>query len=112
DTPVPIRAEIEREAQKMLETTRVSDSETLGLQALLDSPDTAVVLVEATIPPGAPKGTRVDVRVGALPTTSTTSLEGGRLWTTRLKRGLATPMKPETRAVALAKGDVFVNPFA
>ena len=46
--------------------------------------DTAVVVVEGLIPPGATEGTRFDLRVFAHPMTSTTSLEGGRLYTTCL----------------------------
>lgn len=45
--------------------------------AALASPMTALVYAEATIPPGARKGDRIDVRVMAPPETDTTSLEGG-----------------------------------
>jgi hypothetical protein len=48
-------------------------------QQLLNSSDTAVVIVEGVIPPGAPKGSKFDVRVTVAPGTSTVSLEGGRL---------------------------------
>ena len=36
-------------------------------ERMLDSEDTAIVVVEGVIPPGAPKGTEFDVRVFALP---------------------------------------------
>ncbi|WP_158265023.1 HEAT repeat domain-containing protein [Blastopirellula marina] len=48
-----------------------------GIDAVLASPLTALVYAEATIPPGARKGDRIDVRVLAPPETDTTSLEGG-----------------------------------
>jgi len=70
-------------------------------ERLLDSPDTAVVIVEAIIPPGSVgrqnvssgsrraqmPGTRFDIRVTADPRTGTSSLEGGVLWTTELRPG-------------------------
>lgn len=46
---------------------------------LIDSPDTAVVEISGEAPPGSPAGTRFDLRVRALPGTSTTSLSGGLL---------------------------------
>ena len=79
---------------------------------LLDDPNTAVVLVQSIIPPGAPKDMVFDVRVDALPGTSTTSLEGGTLWTTQLRRGLALPAGPTTEPIAEARGAIFTNPFA
>ena len=39
----------------------------LSPDRMLDSEDTAVVVVEGVIPPGAPKGLTFDVRVFALP---------------------------------------------
>ncbi|MEE2681246.1 MAG: flagellar basal body P-ring protein FlgI [Planctomycetota bacterium] len=79
--------------------------------SMLDSEDTAVVVVEGVIPPGAPKGSSFDIRVFALPGSTTSSLEGGRLYTTDLRPGpLATGSK---QAFALAKGSgpIFINPF-
>ena len=80
-------------------------------ERMLDSEDTAVVVVEGVIPPGAPKGSTFDIRVFALPGSTTSSLEGGRLYTADLRPGpLATGSK---QAFALAKGSgpVFINPF-
>lgn len=111
DTPVPIRTIIENEASKMRRGSQINSPNEVNVQELLNSMDTAVVLVEATIPPGAPRGTRFDVRVVALPSTSTTSLFGGRLWTTRLMQGLAHATGPQARAIAMAHGDLFINPF-
>jgi hypothetical protein len=96
-------------------------------EAMLDSPDTAVVIVEGVIPSGAlgrrylprrwgePKevipGTSFDVRVYADPRTGTTSLEGGRLYTTPLRPGALSTGSRQARALAEARGPIFVNPF-
>lgn len=84
-------------------------------EALLDSPDTAVVVVTGVIPHGAVEGERFDVRVEKMPgVTDVTSLEGGRLWTTEL-RPAQGPLPPvgsrQARSIAIAGGDVFTNPF-
>lgn len=89
---------------------------------MLDSLDTAVVIVEALIPPGAVgrrrardaeiRGTQFDVRVHADPRTGTTSLEGGRLYTTQLRPGPLRPGGGQAAPLALAAGPIFVNPFA
>jgi len=81
-------------------------------EQLLNSADTAVVIVEAVIPQGATKGTKFDVRVYADPRTGTTSLEGGRLYTADLRPGPVTAGGAEAFALAQASGPVFVNPFA
>ncbi len=83
---------------------------------MLNSADTAIVVVEAALPPGASQGTRFDVRVFADPRTGATSLEGGRLYTTEL-RPMTNPGLPPTGArqafaVARASGDILLNPFA
>lgn len=73
----------------------------------------AVVVVEAVISPGSPESTTFDVRVRSLPGSSTTSLEGGMLWTTDLHLGPPSPFgSMRTRKVAEAYGPVFINPFA
>ena len=56
-------------------------------ETMLNSPDTAVVIVEGIIPPGATKDTNFDLRIAALPGTDVTSLEGGRLYSTDLRPG-------------------------
>ena len=77
---------------------------------LLRSPDTAVVMVQAAIPPGAPEDSTFDVYVKAL---NATSLEGGRLWTTRLRLGMAQPVGGvQARLIGEAKGAIFINPFS
>lgn len=78
---------------------------------VIDSPNTAVVLVRAIVPPAAPVGTRFDARVSALQASSTTSLAGGRLYTTLMYRGQPVPGGPATQPVARASGELFLNPF-
>lgn len=111
DTPIPIRAAIEREAARLMDDTRVTPDQPVSIEDLLNSKDTSVVFVEGSIPPGAPAGTRFDVKVSSLPSTSTTSLERGRLWTVQLTNGIARPTGPMRDPVAMARGDVLINPF-
>jgi hypothetical protein len=81
-------------------------------EALLNSPNTAVVIVEAILPQGAPEGTHFDVRVYAEPRSNTSSLEGGTLYTTLLRPGPLTHGGQQPFPLAEARGPVFVNPFA
>lgn len=99
----------------------------LSAEDLLSSPDTAIVIVEGTIPPGAvgmqrtppvsgrlPElipGTHFDVVVYADPRTGTTSLEGGRLYTTNLTPGPLMTGDRQARTLARAAGPIFLNPF-
>lgn len=95
---------------------------------LLESDDTAVVIVEAVIPQAASgrkpsrgnlrndhaslRGTMFDVHVFAEPSSATTSLEGGFLLPTFLRLGQLTTGKTQAREVATASGNLFINPFA
>lgn len=82
---------------------------------MIDSLDTAVVQLDALVPPGARKGTRFDVQVSVVAGTNARSLEGGLLMLSELRsfdptageRGLTAG-----RVVAKANGPVFTNPFA
>ncbi len=88
-------------------------TEELTPQRFLRDPDTAIVLIGGSIPPGAPKGARFDLQVTALPQTQTTSLEGGILMPAELRLaigGMAPPGGP-SRVVADGAGSVLVNPF-
>jgi hypothetical protein len=112
DIPAAVRVEMENELAR-----RGVGQSTQGLgwttpTRLLNDPNTAVVLVTAVVPAGATAGSEFDVFVTALSGTSTTSLEGGRLWTTDLRRGANAPGGPDTEAVARAGGEIFINPFA
>lgn len=82
-------------------------------QDVLRDPDVAVVVVEAAVPLASPEGMTFDVRVRALAGSTTRSLEGGRLWTTKMQAGPpAVVGGPQTREVAEASGDLYINPFA
>jgi hypothetical protein len=84
----------------------------LTASQLLGDPRNAVVRVDAYIPPGALKGQRVDVRVSALDTNTTTSLARGELWRTELHSGNITPQNPGERVnlAGQARGRLSVNP--
>ncbi len=95
---------------------------------LINSDDTAVVIVEAVIPPAATgrkparsnmrpdhpslNGTTFDVHVFTEPSSSTSSLEGGILLPTYLHLGQLSTGKGQSREIAVASGPLFINPFA
>ena len=81
-------------------------------ESLLDSEDTAIVVVEGLINPGSVKGTKFDLRVYAAPGTATTSLEGGKLWTCDLRPGLLIAGSKQARPFAEGRGPIVINPFA
>ncbi|MCZ6836262.1 MAG: flagellar basal body P-ring protein FlgI [Planctomycetota bacterium] len=85
----------------------------LSPSAMLDSMDTAVVIVQGVIPQAATTGTRFDVRVTPVSGSSTTSLEGGTLYTTQLTPQLQIG-RPSGKGFPLgkARGPIFINPFA
>jgi len=115
DCPRPIRDLL---IQNLYKHHRFS-SELVGSRGvtpeqMLEDPDTAVVLVQGEIEPGAAKGSRFDVGVMALPGTQTKSLRGGRLYTTDLEmyRTVSPGTSLSGRLLAKAHGPVFMNPFA
>jgi len=79
----------------------------LDVDKFIASPDTAVVLVEGIMPAIASKNQYFDVRVTTLPSTQTTSLEGGRLFTAELKE--VGSFGVNTRILADAEGPVFID---
>ncbi len=81
-------------------------------ERFLASMDTAVVMVEGVIPPGATRGSRFDLLVTALPQTSTSSLEDGNLYSLDLRPGGLDLSRPSLSNMARAHGAVFLNPFA
>ena len=81
--PSDVRAFLSQELAKRGFGSGAPGSPKMTPQQLLNSSDSAVVIVEGVIPPGAPKGSRFDIRVTTAPGTSTTSLEGGRLLVAR-----------------------------
>ena len=111
DVPIALRTRLEREMG-----LRGVGQESQGMgwispTEMLNDPNTAVVLVRAVIPPGSVEGQRFDAFVTIAPGTSTTSLEGGRLWTTDLYKGNISPSGPVTEVLAQAAGPIFINPF-
>lgn len=82
--------------------------------SILQDPDTAVVLVGAMVPLGAPVGTKFDVDVSAMPQTTTTSLSGGHLLPCEMMlapAGVAAPLTANVPRIGEAKGGAFLNPF-
>lgn len=109
-----VRATMERELARGGVTRANTSNGEIGKSPdeFLRDPNVAVVIVEAAIPPGAPRGANFDVRVRALPNSGVTSLEGGILWTAPLRIGPATTMTGiKTRMIAEARGPIFINPF-
>jgi hypothetical protein len=122
DIPPDVRMHMIQMASRMGVGSERSGFTDVTPEALVDSMDTAVVVVEGIIPPGAPAETLFDVRVFSHPASSTTSLEGGRLWTCELipayrpdvQRPILLPPTGTQQAAALAtaSGPIFINPFA
>jgi len=80
---------------------------TINIPKFIDSHDTAVVLVEGSIPGTISKGQYFDVRVSALTGTQTTSLEEGWLYGAELKEARTFGMK--TKVLANASGPVYID---
>ncbi len=100
--PPQIRAYLVRYILKQLPERR-----RLDVEGVIDSPETAVVLVEGMIPVTASKGHRIDLMVTALPGTQTTSLDGGWLFGTELK--IPGNVGMTTKTIVEAKGPVFMD---
>jgi len=77
---------------------------------VLSSRHTAIVAVYGLIPPGATVGTNFDIWITALPQTQTTSLAGGRLFTTELSLDGTNPNIQFSKTYAKAFGDTYVSP--
>ena len=110
--PAEVRQYILKEMMRYGLGETSGNSQVINPEALMNSEDTAIVIVEALIPAGAPRNTPFDVRVYAAPGTSTTSLEGGTLWTTELRPGVLLVGSREIRSMAEAKGPIIINPFS
>lgn len=78
----------------------------MDVNKLIDSHDTAVVLIQGILPLIPSKDQFFDVQVTALQGTSTTSLEGGWLYTAELK---AVGLGLNARAIADVEGPVFID---
>ena len=82
-------------------------------EELLASPDTAVVQVTGLLAPGIGKGEVFDLEVCAPPNTETTSLDGGFLLETDLRRTVsARGVEARSEVLALGRGSIFVSPFS
>ena len=77
---------------------------------VLASKDTALVTVQAVLPPGIQKGDRVDVQVRVPPRGNSTSLRGGWLMETRLLEYARLPNRVASgHLIGLAKGDILID---
>lgn len=79
----------------------------LDVDEFINDPNTAVVSVQGVIPAIASKNQYFDVRVAALPNTQTTSLEGGRLFTTGLK--IVGSFGVNIRFLADVEGPIYID---
>lgn len=114
ETPPRLRSDLVKYLKGQIGIARpIFDTGSISVSDFLADPDTAVVRLDAVIPPGAPKNTRVDVLVSAWPRTQTTSLAGGMLlprelhWSNPPGGTRGRYLKP----LARAEGGIFVNPF-
>ena len=92
---------------------QVGQQKTVNPDMMINSIDTAIVLVEGLIPAGAVKQEAFDVRVTALGGTQTTSLADGRLYTTELKLvGRIEEVLTASKTLALAAGPIYIDNIA
>lgn len=113
--PTAVRDYILREMNKRgFGSTQLPDYERLTPDRVLNDPQrrTAIVRVDAFMPPGVRKGQTFDAVVTALSESNTSSLAGGRLYRADLKFGGADPRNPMAviDVQAQSQGDVFINP--
>ncbi len=101
ECPEPIREELEKYIRQHFQDSSVN------VNTLIESPDTAVVIVNGIIPPAASKGQRFDVKVSVLPGTQTTSLKGGWLYGCDLCE--SRQLGISIRSLAVAEGPVYTD---
>ncbi len=78
--------------------------------SVLASPDTALVMVRAMIPPGAQKGDRLDLDVRVPARSETTSLQGGWAMLTRLREFVKLNGRlSQGNVLALGQGDILID---
>ncbi|NBQ16318.1 MAG: hypothetical protein EBU31_17325, partial [Proteobacteria bacterium] len=109
--PSDVRAFLTQELAKRGFGSGAPGAPKMSPQQLLNSSDTAVVIVEGVIPPGAPKGSKFDVRVTVAPGTSTVSLEGGRLLIADLRPGPLFTGSKQPFPIGEGAGSIVINPF-
>ncbi len=128
DAPPNVRAHmLQLMARQGIGSERIGFGD-MSPESMLDSQNTAIVIVEGIVPPGAvgrrrtppsasgrmPEmlpGTTFDVHVHADPRTGTTSLEGGRLYTTDMSPGPLLTGDRQARVLGQSAGPIFLNPF-
>jgi hypothetical protein len=101
ECPAQVRTFLQKYILQHISNSKISVDE------LLNTNDTAVVLVEGMIPPAASKNQKFDIRVTALPGTQTTSIEGGWLYAADLFE--AHQVGQSIKPLAAAEGPVFVD---
>lgn len=106
-------SECPEELRKKLMTqikVEMQDLNSINPRAFINSKNTAVVEVRGLIPPIASKGDMFDLRVAPLANTQTTSLEGGRLYTTTMvKQEKFVVFGRHLQTQAIARGPIFIN---
>jgi len=88
--------------------TQLPDS-SVNADKLIDSKNTAVVMLEAMIPATPSKGEHFDVRVALLPGSDATSIQGG--WLYKADLVVRGTFGAQTRPLATVDGPVFINPI-
>jgi hypothetical protein len=114
EVPPELKADLTKYLKTQIKIGSASvDTEGVTIQEFLQDRDTAIVRIEAIIPPGAPKGTRVDAVVNAPARTQTVSLEGGLLLPIDLRweQGAGGARGRYLKPLGKAEGSIFVNPF-
>ncbi len=107
ECPPDLRAILVKYIQQQL-----PDKGTINPNSFINSKNTAVVEVYGLIPPVATKGQNIDLKVTALSSTQTTSLAGGRLFTTDLKgitRFTLSRFNEYSKTLAKAAGPIFID---
>lgn len=99
--PLEIRAYLRQYIATQLPNNRVNADE------LIDSKNTAVVMLEAMIPATPSKGEHFDVRVALLPGSDATSIQGG--WLYKADLVVRGTFGARTRPLATVDGPVFIN---
>lgn len=91
--------------------TQVGDKQLINPDRMINSTDTAVVIVEGYIPAGAVQQQPFDISVKALANAQTTSLQSGRLYTTELKyvSQIEETFGAESKTLAFAAGNVYID---
>ncbi len=101
--PPEIRAYLRQYIATQLPDNRINADE------LIDSKNTAVVMLEAMIPATPSRGDYFDVRVALLPGSDATSIQGG--WLYKADLVVRGTFGAQTRPLATVDGPVFINPI-